>query len=166
MITCVAMDMFASEPPWVKGKDQYLPVSLRNPRERAHDADPEEHCNESADEGDEADERATVVDVQREGCGKECCAHHNGDQKDLERRADSRLGQRRWPVHDHQAGSGERECRTEQRDPAAVHHVDETAELSGDAHEDDRDVDQRSGTSGLGTAYPPDPDLAARLDQP
>ena len=77
-----------------------------------------------------------------------------------------RLGQCGWLVHDHQPGTGEGQRRTEQREPAAVDHIDQTAELDGDAQDDDRDVDQSSGGGRLGATHPADPYLASRLDQP
>ena len=77
-----------------------------------------------------------------------------------------RLGQRGRLVRDHQAGSGEGQRRTKQRDPAAVHDVDQTTELERDAEEDERDVDQRSNSGGLGATDPAHPDPASGLDQP
>ena len=81
-------------------------------------------------------------------------------------RPDLRLGQRGWLVHDHQPGSGEGQRRTEQRHPAAIHDVDQTAKLKRDAEDDERHVDKRSGGSRLGATHPADPDLASGLDQP
>ena len=90
MITCVAMDMFASEPPWVNGKqerhyecgkDQYLPVALGSPGEKAHDADPEEHRNERPEKGDKADEGAAIVDIQRERRREQGCPIMSGDRR-------------------------------------------------------------------------------------
>ena len=65
-------------------------MTLGSSREKAHGADPEEHRNESAEEGDEADEGAAIVDIQRERGRKQGCAHDHSDQKDLERRPELR----------------------------------------------------------------------------
>ncbi len=148
------------------GEDQYFPVTLRNPGEKAHHADPEEYRDERAEEGYGADEGAPVVDVQCERGSEERCPHHHSDQEDLQRGPDLRLAQRGWLVHDHQPGSGEGHGCTEQRHPAAIHHVDQTTKLKRDAEDDERHVDKRSGSSRLGAAHPADPDLASGLDQP
>src|SRR4029453_11054860 len=65
------------------GEDQHLPVALRCTGEKSHDANSEQHRDECAKESYETDERATIVDVQRESGGEECSPHHYSDEKDL-----------------------------------------------------------------------------------
>ena len=156
MITCVAMDMFASEPPWVKGNKKATTKAARISTFLCRWDTPERKPitptrKSTAMTAPRKARKQTNVPpssmFSAKADSEERCPHHGGDQEDLEPGlicAWASVGG--WsmiislvPAKAASAPS--------QRDPAAVLDVDQTPELKRDAEDDEHDVDERPGAA-------------------